>query len=118
MGLTLTHLLTFLEYEELRLGAFGEVKFRGPFDATYDLARGLGEQPELADWLPTCQLVACDELHDMNEASSHPARPARERKYARPGLLCRRWRQGPGDPRDLGADPQYLRERFDHAFPS
>ena len=69
MGLSLTHLLTFLEYEELRLGVFGEAKFRGSFDATYDLARKLGERPEIADFLPTCQLLVCDELHDMNEAA-------------------------------------------------
>ena len=69
MGLSLTHLLTFLEYEEVRLGVFGEAKFRGPFDDTYDLARNLGERPEIADFLPTCQLVVCDELHDMNEAA-------------------------------------------------
>lgn len=118
MGLSLTHLLTFLEYEELRLGVFGEAQFRGPFDATYDLARKLGERPEIADFLPTCQLVACDELHDMNEAAFRILLALLDKGNTR----GKAYFVGAGDKDQvihatLGADAQYLRERFDHAFP-
>lgn len=119
MGLSLTHLLTFLEYEELRLGVFGEAKFRGPFDATYDLARSLGERPEIADFLPTCQLVVCDELHDMNEAAFRILLALLDKGNTR----GKAYFVGAGDKDQvihatLGADAQYLRERFDHAFPA
>ena len=113
MGLPLTQLLTFLEYEEVRLGPFDEARFRGPFDATYDLARYLDTRPDIAEHLPTYPTVVCDELHDMNEASFRI-------------LLAllgkgKSFFVGAGDKDQvihatLGADAQYLRERFDQQF--
>lgn len=113
MGVTLTHLLTFLAYEELRLGAFDEAQFRGPFDATYDLARYLSLRPEIADALPACQTIVCDELHDMNEAVFRILMALLGRANA--------YFVGAGDKDQvihatLGADAQYLRERFDQQF--
>ena len=118
MGLTLTHLLTFLEYEELRLGVFDEAKFRGSFDATYDLARSLGERREMAEYLPSSQLVVCDELHDMNEAAFRILLALLDKGNSR----GRTYFVGAGDKDQvihatLGADAQYLRERFHEAFP-
>lgn len=53
-------------YEQNRLGAFGDALFRGPFDASYDLACALNQQPELSAGLPDYRLIVIDELHDMN----------------------------------------------------
>lgn len=66
---TLTHYLTTLEYEALRNDSFEGVVFRGPYDATYDLAQWLNEEPSRHEALPEYRLVVVDELHDLNEAS-------------------------------------------------
>lgn len=58
-----------IEYERQRINAFGYVKARGFFDATYDLACNLRTTPEIHEALPAFKLVVCDELHDVNEAS-------------------------------------------------
>lgn len=115
LGITLTHLLCLGEYEYLRLGSFDEAKFRGPFDATYDLARYLESRPEVSESLPSCRVVVCDELHDMNEASFRVLM-----------ALLNKGRSffiGAGDKDQvihatLGADSQFLRERFDAHFAS
>jgi len=65
----LIHFLTFREYEKQRRGSFDEPEFRGPFDATYDLARWLEESHQTISAFPSFRLVLCDELHDLNEAS-------------------------------------------------
>lgn len=114
LNVPLTDYLWALEYESLRQGGLGEVLFRGPFDATYDLARLLGDDPLAAQALPDYRLVLGDELHDLNEASFRvlAALLSRERTYF----------VGAGD-RDqvihsqFGADPQYLERRFSERFP-
>ena len=110
----LTDYLWALEYESLRRGDLDGVRFRGPFDATYDLARALDDNELAADELPNYRLILGDELHDLNEASFRilAALLSRERTYF----------VGAGD-RDqvihsqLGADPQYLERRFSERFP-
>ena len=67
-GVTAEHYLTAVEYERIRLGYRDTPLFRGPFDATYDLARSL-HAGDGALHLPSYGLILCDELHDMNEAA-------------------------------------------------
>jgi DNA helicase-2/ATP-dependent DNA helicase PcrA len=110
IGVTLTHLLTFYEYERYRLGLFDEARFRGAFDATYDLARFLESRPEILEVLPNFRTIACDELHDMNEAAFRILVAVLDKG--------RSFFVGAGD-RDqvihatLGADSRFLRERFE-----
>ncbi|MFZ3017315.1 MAG: ATP-dependent helicase [Gallionella sp.] len=110
VGVTLTHWLTFQEYERLRYGAFDEVEFLAEFDATYDLARRLIDSPELQAALPAYRLLLCDELHDLNEAAFRILM----------ALLSdgKTSFVGAGDKDQvihatLGADAQYLHHRFD-----
>lgn len=105
----LIHFLTFREYEKRRCGDFDEPEFRGPFDATYDLARRLDESPQTISAFPTFRVVLCDELHDLNEASFHILK----------ALLIRgdSYFVGAGDKdqviyETLGAHAQYLSYRF------
>ncbi|HUG57532.1 MAG TPA: ATP-dependent helicase [Candidimonas sp.] len=98
-----------LEYERLRLGSFDEARFRGPFDATYDLARQFSEFPESKDVLPDYRLVAGDELHDLNEASFRILEALLDKDNL--------YFVGAGDKdqvihSSLGADDSYLRHRF------
>ncbi len=114
LGIPLTDYLSALEYEELRLGTFDEVSFRGPFDATYDLARLLHEYPETKDDLHTYRLIVGDELHDLNEASFCVL----EALLNKDGVYF----VGAGDKDQviysrLGADAKYLNERFNTSFP-
>ncbi|MFC4277209.1 3'-5' exonuclease [Achromobacter aloeverae] len=115
LGISLTDLLWAQEFERLRLGGGETPQFRGPWDATYDLARLLRDFPESADALPACRLVVADELHDLNEA----AYTVLETLLARDGVYF----VGAGD-RDqvihsrLGADEQYLDHRFAARFPA
>lgn len=113
-GVTETEFLVAGEYERIRQGLGFQPLFRGPFDATYDLARdiecGDDRQSKFTDY----RLVICDELHDLNEAAfrivcdlaDHPK-------------CCF---VGAGD-RDqvihatLGARHEYLSFRFDQCFP-
>ncbi|ALM85772.1 ATP-dependent helicase [Bordetella sp. N] len=119
-GIALTDLLWAQEFERLRQGGGETPQFRGPWDATYDLARLLRDFPECADALPVYRLVVADELHDVNEAAYTVletllagADHGREAVYF----------VGAGD-RDqvihsrLGADEQYLDRRFAARFPA
>lgn len=113
IGMTLTHFLCLREYEAGRLGPFDEASFRGPFDATYDLARYLDTRPEILNTLRGYRIVACDELHDMNEASFRilVALLGKDRSYF----------VGAGDKDQvihatLGADAQFIQNRFEAQF--
>lgn len=68
-GIPLTDYLWAVEYERLRVGIFGRVTARGYFDASYDLACRLRDDSDTRLLLPPFDLVVCDELHDLNEAS-------------------------------------------------
>lgn len=109
-GVTLTHWLIFLTYEQLRNNVFDGALYRGSFDSTYDLARKLSESPELGNQLPFYRLLVCDELHDLSEAAYRilMALLANGRTY-----FC-----GAGDKDQviystLGADSQYLQRKFE-----
>ncbi|WP_370446388.1 3'-5' exonuclease [Glaciimonas sp. PCH181] len=111
----LTDYLATIEYERIRLGNFDEVLFRGPFDATYDLARQLVCFPETRSALPHYGLVVGDELHDLNEASFQilECLLAIDKLYF----------VGAGDKDQvihskLGADEKYLKHRFADSYPS
>jgi DNA helicase-2/ATP-dependent DNA helicase PcrA len=69
LGVSYSTALTIREYEQIRLRSRGDVLFRGPFDATYDLACMLGRDRALRSALPRARIILCDELHDLNEAS-------------------------------------------------
>lgn len=109
VGVTLTHWLTFQEYERLRYGVCNEAEFRCMFDATYDLAYRLLDSCELRAALPAYRLLLCDELHDLNEAAFRILM----------ALLSdgKAYFVGAGDKDQvihttLGADAQYLQHRF------
>jgi len=68
-------LRTFAAYERLRAGGHPDRPvFRGPFDATYDLARQLSRDRQdgldtlPAGWPQRLRVLLVDEMHDMNEA--------------------------------------------------
>ena len=110
----LTSLLWIAEYERVRGGDSGEVRFRGPFDATYDLVRLLEEDPQLRETLPEFQVIVADELHDLNEAAFRFLTMLIRRSGA---FFC-----GAGDKDQViytwsGADHRFLRERFGLEFP-
>lgn len=112
-GLPLTQWLTLRVFEQQRRGALDEPAWRGPFDATYDLARYLDERPETADYLPAVRLLLCDELHDMNEAAFRLLTALLLRGQA--------YFVGAGDKDQvihatLGANAAFLRERFEQRF--
>jgi DNA helicase-2/ATP-dependent DNA helicase PcrA len=113
-GVTAEQYLTALEYERIRLGHQDTPLFRGPFDATYDLARSL-HAGDGGLRLPAYSLILCDELHDMNEAAFRILN-AMIRHSA-----C--WFVGVGD-RDqvilktLGASNEFLTSRFRDAYPA
>ncbi len=60
--------LTAIEYERIRRGNTEQPTFRGPFDATYDLARDIGNGADSLVQFADYRLMVCDELHDLNEA--------------------------------------------------
>ncbi len=110
---TLTDYLTTLEYEALRNDSYEGVVFRGPYDATYDLAQLLSYEAHWHDALPTYRLVVADELHDLNEASF--------------SILCALLDKGDvyfvgaGDKDqvihgELGADEAFLLDRFKQRY--
>lgn len=113
-GVTAEQYLTALEYERLRLGYQDTPRFRGPFDATYDLARSLGAGDGAAR-LPAYALIVCDELHDMNEAAFRILNAMIRHSGC--------WFVGVGD-RDqvilqtLGASHAFLTSRFREAYPA
>lgn len=107
--------LLFKAYESQRCRGVGEAMFRGPFDATYDLAKRLEEYPELRSEIPLFRAVLCDELHDLNEAAFRI-------------LTClishnQTYFVGAGDKDQviystLGADSQFLDKRFKEHAPN
>lgn len=113
-GLPVSDYLTIMEYERIRLRSFGQVAFRGPHDATYDLATLLARHPDQAQALPRLRLVVGDELHDLNEAAFCVLRALIDPD----GVYF----VGTGD-RDqvihshLGADESYLTQRFQARYP-
>jgi DNA helicase-2/ATP-dependent DNA helicase PcrA len=114
LNVPLTDYLTTLEYERIRLGSFEGTLFRGPYDASYDLARLLGQNGELTEELPSYRVVLCDELHDMNEAAF------RILTALLAGGQC--YFIGAGDKDQvihsrLGASVSFIRSRFAAAFP-
>ena len=73
LGVDFTLLCVFLAGERLRLqGLANEPLFRGPHDATYDLARALhlGALPaDYPRWPVGVRSLCVDEMHDMNQAT-------------------------------------------------
>ncbi|MET3131276.1 DNA helicase-2/ATP-dependent DNA helicase PcrA [Oxalobacteraceae bacterium GrIS 1.11] len=115
IGMSHTHYLWIREYERLRGGDSGEVRFRAPFDATYDLVRLLEDDMALREQLPQYQVIVADELHDLNEASFRLLSMLIRRSNA---FFC-----GAGDKDQViytwsGADHRFLRERFKQEFPA
>ena len=115
LNVPLTDYLTTLEYEKIRLGSHEEALFRGPFDATYDLARSLAESGEAMPTLPTFRLVLCDELHDLNEATFRILNALLKQPEC--------YFVGAGDKDQvihstLGASEQYLQHRFASSYPA
>jgi len=114
LGVPMTDYLTACEYESLRLDGGAGAVFRGPFDATYDLACNLHSQARLADHLPDYRIVLCDELHDLNEAAFRILNALLERPQC--------YFIGAGDKDQvihakLGASDQYLKRRFNEQYP-
>jgi DNA helicase-2/ATP-dependent DNA helicase PcrA len=114
LGITLTDYLTTIEYETLRLDGGAGAVFRGPFDATYDLACNLHDGARLAERFPDYRLVLCDELHDLNEAAFRILEALIDRPQC--------YFVGAGDKDQvihakLGASDEYLNRRFAERFP-
>ena len=113
----LSDYLTTLEYERIRLGSHEDALFRGPFDATYDLARSLNDSGSSMPGgapLSAYRLVLCDELHDLNEAAFCILNAL----LAAPDCYF----LGAGDKDQvihakLGASDQYLQRRFASSYP-
>ena len=115
LSMSRTHYLWLREYESLRGAEAGEIQFRGPFDATYDLVRLLADDEPLRQLLPAYQIIVADELHDLNEASFRLLTMLIRRGNA---FFC-----GAGDKDQViytwsGADHRFLRQRFEQEFPS
>ncbi|KQQ32509.1 DNA helicase UvrD [Duganella sp. Leaf126] len=114
LGVPVADYLTTLEYETLRLDGGAGARWRGPFDATYDLACNLTGGARLAERFPDYRLVLCDELHDLNEAAFRILAALIDRSQC--------FFVGAGD-RDqviyarLGASDTYLNQRFAARFP-
>ena len=115
LGMSRTHYLWLREYEGLRGADTGEIQFRAPFDATYDLVRMLMDDEPLRNQLPQYQIIVADELHDLNEASFRLLTMLIRRGNA---FFC-----GAGDKDQViytwsGADHRFLRLRFEQEFPA
>jgi len=114
LGVPLADYLTTIEYETLRLDGGAGAVFRGPFDATYDLACNLDAGARLAERFLDYRLVLCDELHDLNEAAFRIL----DALIKRPQCFF----VGAGDKDQviharLGASDEYLNRRFAEHFP-
>jgi DNA helicase-2/ATP-dependent DNA helicase PcrA len=114
LGVPLTDYLTTLEYERMRLDGGAGAVFRGPFDATYDLACNLHGGGRLAEQFPDYRLVLCDELHDLNEAAFRILDALIDRPQC--------YFVGAGDKDQvihakLGASDEYLNRRFAERYP-
>ncbi len=72
IGVEYTQLRIFLAYERIRRQENSDRPlFRGPLDATYDLARLLHENEpiqELRTWPFSTKVLVVDEMHDLNQA--------------------------------------------------
>ncbi|WP_317203527.1 ATP-dependent helicase [Janthinobacterium sp.] len=115
LGMSRTNYLWIREYESMRGADSGEIDFRAPFDATYDLVRLMAEDAPLREQLPQFQVIVADELHDLNEASFRLLTLLIRRSNA---FFC-----GAGDKDQViytwsGADHRFLRERFEQEFPA
>ncbi len=115
LNVPLADYLTTREFERIRLGGFEGPLFRGPYDATYDLARKLGEDVAAAAHMPAYRVVVCDELHDLNEAAFRILNAL----LARPQCYF----IGAGDKDQvihskLGASESYLKRRFVSSYPA
>src|SRR5450830_1507123 len=113
LGVSYSTALAIRQYERIRLRGHGDVQFRGPFDATYDLACMLDRDPSLRAGLPRVRLILCDELHDLNEASFHLLLHLIEPNYT--------YFIGAGDVDQvihsrLGAREEFMYRRFDAAL--
>ena len=114
LGVPLTDYLITREYESLRQDGGAGAQFRGPLDATYDLACNLAGPAQLAQYLPDYRMVLCDELHDLNEAAFRILGALIERPKC--------YFVGAGDKDQvihakLGASDQYLNRRFKESYP-
>ena len=114
LAIPLADYLTTVEYEAIRLDGGDGAVFRGPFDATYDLACNLDGGAKLAEHFPDYRLVLCDELHDLNEAAFRVL----DALISRPQTFF----VGAGDKDQviharLGASEQYLNHRFAERHP-
>lgn len=115
LGVQLSEYLAIIEYEHIRLGNDDTAYFRGPFDATYDLARMLGSDPSIQPLLPRYRLIICDELHDLNEASFRILQHLIDPNYS--------YFVGAGDKDQvihskLGASEEYMNSRFRASYPA
>lgn len=115
LGVQLAEYLGILEYEKSRLRHDEYVEFRGPFDATYDLARQLDADPSCRALLPRYRLIICDELHDLNEASFRILLHLIDPAYS--------YFVGAGDKDQvihsrLGASEEFMRSRFRRSYPA
>lgn len=115
LGVQLSEYLAIIEYEHIRLGNDDTAYFRGPFDATYDLARMLGSDPSIQPLLPRYRLIICDELHDLNEASFRILQHLIDPNYS--------YFVGAGDKDQVihskfGASEEYMNSRFRASYPA
>ncbi|WP_338846345.1 ATP-dependent helicase [Massilia sp. W12] len=113
LNIPLTGYHWYLEYEALR-GAEDWPEFRGPGDASFDLACRLLQQPDVQVQLPQWQMVLCDEMHDLNEACCRILLALVARGNA---FFC-----GAGDRDQViygwrGADHSFMQERLRQAWP-
>ncbi|HTD06572.1 3'-5' exonuclease [Undibacterium sp.] len=115
LGVQLSEYLAIVEYELIRLGHDERALFRGPFDATYDLARILDAEQSTRHLLPRYRLIICDELHDLNEASFRILHYLIDPEYS--------YFVGAGDKDQvihskLGASEEYINSRFKNNYPA
>jgi DNA helicase II / ATP-dependent DNA helicase PcrA len=114
LAVPVTDYLITTEYERLRVGSGEGALFRGPFDATYDLACALATGGAAAEDLPAYRVVVCDELHDLNEAAFRILNAL----IAQPQCYF----VGAGDKDQvihakLGASEAFLNRRFKETYP-
>lgn len=114
-GVTVTDFLWAQQYERLRQSPYEGVLFRGPFDATYDLACALLDQPELLAHIPVYRVIVVDELHDANEAAFQILRALMSRQQS---YLVAAGDKDQVIHQDLAAEATYLYERFAAYFDS
>ena len=116
LGMSRTHYLCCANTKACAAPTRGDIQFRAPFDATYDLVRMLDGDEPLRQQLPAFQIIVADELHDLNEASFRLLTMLIRRGNA---FFC----GGAGDKDQViytwsGADHRFLRQRFEQEFPA